>query len=369
MESLGNKLKNARIEKGLTLEQIHRDTSISLRFLEALEAENFDIFPGESYTAGFLKNYGKYLDLDENKLVSLYRALRIQEQPIPEQLILPKRKPPKFVLPVILILAALGVIGCGIYFISVRETAPVSISENYRSPVQHVMEGNILERRFYINDTILVPLGNEVFKLEIVNLGDAVTIRTPTGNVVLDLTQRANVDLNNDGIPELRITAIDFERSNPDMGVFLRFYLEENAAIDAIMDFSQEVYERARTSGTIISTILPPPNVSAFPSAFPFTLQARFQGYCMFRWEVLHERDRRDRNQRYFQRNDELEIQAQNGIRLWASNAQAARFQVIGGGRTVPVEIGAPGEVVVAEIRWIRDEEGRFRLVLFRLET
>ena len=89
----------------------------------------------------------------------------------------------------------------------------------------------------------------------------------------------------------------------------------------------------------------------------------------MFRWEILFERDRRDRNERYFQRADELNIQAQNGIRVWTSNAQAAKFQVIGGGQTVPVELGVPGEVVVADIRWIRDEDSRYRLVLVRLET
>jgi hypothetical protein len=90
----------------------------------------------------------------------------------------------------------------------------------------------------------------------------------------------------------------------------------------------------------------------------------------MFRWEILMERDRRDRNERYFQRGDpELNIQANNGIRLWVSNAQAVKFQVIGGGKTVPIEIGIPGEVVVADIRWVRDDDNRYRLVVLRLET
>jgi hypothetical protein len=105
------------------------------------------------------------------------------------------------------------------------------------------------------------------------------------------------------------------------------------------------------------------------PSAYPFTLQAAFQGYCMFRWEILFERDRQDRNEQYFQRGNELNIQAQNGIRIWASNGQAAKLQVIGGGRTVPAELGGAGEVVVADLRWVRDEENRYRLVLVRLET
>ncbi|MCL2556988.1 MAG: helix-turn-helix domain-containing protein, partial [Treponema sp.] len=106
------------------------------------------------------------------------------------------------------------------------------------------------------------------------------------------------------------------------------------------------------------------------PNAYPFTLQANFVGSGIFRWEVLFEPARRERNERFFQRLDELTVaQVHNGVRIWASNAQAARLQVTGGGRTVPVEIGGPGEVVVADIRWIRGEDSLFRLVVARLET
>jgi hypothetical protein len=50
------------------------------------------------------------------------------------------------------------------------------------------------------------------------------------------------------------------------------------------------------------------------------------------------------------------------------SNATAVKLQVIGGGRTVAVDLGSAGEVVVADIRWARDDDGRYRLVLTRLE-
>jgi cytoskeletal protein RodZ len=372
MESLGEKFRVARNEQGLSLDQISRETSISLRYLEALETENFDVFPGEPYVIGFIKNYGNYLDLDVQRLISLYRALRIQEQPIPvEQLLRHKREFPKFIIPVFLILVALGAGGWGIYYlIANRPKSPVETTPVSRIPVEYMMEGNSMERRIYRNDSVLIPSGNEIYKLELVNLGDAVTIRTPSGSVILDLSQRANVDLSNSGIPELRITVVDFQKNNADMGVLLHFYLEDAVALyDAAADASQDIYETVTPSSSIVTTILPLPNTSALPSAFPFNLQANFQGYCMMRWEVLYEADRRERNQRYFLRNEDFSIQAQNGIRIWVSNAQAARFQVIGGGRTVPVEIGTAGEVVVADIRWIRDEENRYRLVLIRLES
>jgi hypothetical protein len=104
------------------------------------------------------------------------------------------------------------------------------------------------------------------------------------------------------------------------------------------------------------------------PSAYPFTLQAQFQGYCLFRREILYERDRQGRAEDYFQRSDELNIQAQNGIRIGVSNAQAVKIQIIGGGRTVPLELGGAGEVIAAEIHWVRDEDNRYRLVFDRLE-
>jgi cytoskeletal protein RodZ len=365
MESLGEKLRHARLEKELSFDQISRDTNISLRFLEALETENFAVFPGEPYVIGFLKNYGTYLDLDVQKLISLYKALKIQEQPVPvEQLLKPQRRVPKVFIAVVLSLAVLGGGGWGIYnlIITRLNNAPVNIPVN-RAPAEYVMEGSSMERRLYRNDSILVQTGTDMYKLELANLGETVTLRTPTGSVILDLSQEANVDLNNDGLYELRVTVADFAKNNPDMGVLLHFFLMDSIGF---YDTAQTAQDTPFTNpvSAATTTLLP-----SSASAYPFTLQVIFQGYCMFRWEVLNERDRRDRNQRYFERAAELNIQAQNGIRIWVSNAQAARFQVIGGGRTVPVEVGAAGEVVVSDIRWVRDEDSRYRLVLVRLET
>ena len=367
MESLGEKLKTARTEKGLSFDQISRETNISLRYLEALEAENFGVFPGEPYVVGFLKNYGAYLELDVQKLISLYRALRIQEQPIPvEQLLKHNTKPPKFLLPLVVILAVTGGGGFGVYsLIKNRQQKQTENLPVTRKPIEYVMEGNFMERRFYKNDSLLVPVGTEMYKLELSNLGEVVTINTPVGPVILDLSQDASVDLNNDGIPELRITVADFAKNNTDIGALLYFYMTDVVGLyDMPSRTEQDVPHIPSTGGSGSTTIIP-----ASPSAYPFTLQISFQGYCMFRWEILNERDRRDKKQQYFQRAEDLNIQAQNGIRIWVSNAQAAKFQVIGGGRSFPVEVGAAGEVVVSDFRWVKDDDSRYRLVLIRLET
>jgi cytoskeleton protein RodZ len=364
MESPGEKLKTARNEKGLSIDQVSHDTNITVRYIEALEEENYGVFPGEPYIIGFIKNYSAYLELDVQKILSLYKALRIQEQPVPvEQLLKHPPRFPKFILPAIIILGLLGAGGYGVYqFILNWRNRPAQVTPAVRVPVEYIMEGNSMERRLYKNDSVLIQLDNEMYKLELYNLSEAVTIRTPGGSVILDLSQEANVDLNNDGISELRITVADFARNNADMGALMYFYLMDAEA--AYNSGNQNIPFTMNPAASISTTIIP-----ASPSAYPFTLQSSFQGYCMFRWEILNERDRRDRNEKYFQRSDELNIQAQNGIRIWSSNAQAARFQIIGGGRTIPLEIGTPGEVVVADIRWIRDDSNQYRLMFIRLET
>ena len=363
MEFLGEKLRAAREAKDISFDQAGKDTKIAIRYLEALEREDFSNFPGETYITGFLRNYGVYLELDVQELLSLYRALKIQEQPIPvEQLLKKPSALPKIAIVASLTVLVLGVIGGVVYFIMTRPGSPGPATPVPREPVEYVMGEESFEHRFYRGDSILVPIGQDQFKLELTNLGEAVNIRTPGGSVIIDLSQDANVDLDNNGVSDIRISAVDYAKNNADMGVLLRFELSSAPSIVSRPEAS--LAETASVSGQTASTV-----IFSSPNPYPFTLQSNFQGYCMFRWEILMERDRRERREQYFQRSDELNIQAQNGIRIWVSNAQAAKFNVIGGGRTVPVEIGMAGEVVVADIRWVRDDDSRYRLIVARLET
>jgi cytoskeletal protein RodZ len=359
VESLGAKLKAARQSKGCTYEQVSRDTNIAVRYIEALETENFEAFPGEPYLVGFLRNYGDYLGLEVQELLSLYRAFKIQEQPIPVDQLL--RSPPRFpriILFILVLLLILGAAGGGMYlFMNRPRSIPAAVTA--RPAMEYTLnpEGaDILEQRFYRDDSILVPLGEDQYKLNLANQGELVTMDTPDDQIRLDLSSTVSADINNDGVPDLQITLMDFAKNESGAGALLRFELIK--AVPAAPPSPEAPLPAAASAAPVFSS----------PSAFPFTLQVSFQGYCMFRYEILFERDRQERHEQYYQRGNEFNIQAQNGIRIWASNAQAAKLQVIGGGRTVPLELGGAGEVVVADVRWIRDEENRYRLVLTRLE-
>jgi cytoskeletal protein RodZ len=367
VESLGEKLKTARELKGLNFDQVSRETNIASRYLEDLEAEEFSGFPGEPYVTGFLRNYSEYLGLDAREMLSLYRSLKIQEQPVPVEELLKSPSPlPRILVTIAVILVVLGAAGGGAYFFINRPRRAAVETIASRSVSELVMNSGSLEQRLSRGESVLIPLDANQYKIELSNVGEALTITTPGGTVILDLSQKVNVDLNSDGMADLQITAADFAKNNSAAGALLRLEMSNTLAYDPPASVSEGGAAAAdpAASGLAAAAV-----IFSSPSAYPFTLQSEFQGYCMFRWEILFERDRRDRNERYFQRSDELNIQAQNGIRIWVSNAQAAKLQVIGGGRTVPLELGGAGEVVVADVRWVRDDENRYRLVLARLET
>jgi hypothetical protein len=189
------------------------------------------------------------------------------------------------------------------------------------------------------------------------------------GSVELGLSEEKLVDLDGDDRGDLRVILSDYSRDDASRGAVVRFELL-NAEI-AAGGIQEGAAGAAGSPGAAAEPGVPPVEAAAVsapvfssPSAYPFTLQAAFTGYCMFRWES----DQRTREEMYFHRADVQNIQAQNGIRLWLSNAGAVRLQVIGGGRTVPLEVGGAGEVAVADLRWVRDEDGRFALVLIKLD-
>jgi len=75
MGDLGDLLREARENKGLSLEQAEADTRIRYKFLAALENEEYASLPGAVYVKGFLKTYAIYLGLDPKHVVGLYSAV------------------------------------------------------------------------------------------------------------------------------------------------------------------------------------------------------------------------------------------------------------------------------------------------------
>jgi len=94
VESIGEKLRSAREAKKITVRDVVKDTNITPIYIEALEEEDFDKFPSETYLIGFLRSYAEYLKLDAEEMIQAYRGHRIGESVTPlEELTRPTREP------------------------------------------------------------------------------------------------------------------------------------------------------------------------------------------------------------------------------------------------------------------------------------
>jgi cytoskeleton protein RodZ len=74
MFAIGTSLKEARLRKGLDLPAAAEATKIRSRHLQALEDEQFDVLPGQTYVRGFLKTYADFLGLDGQLYVDEYSS-------------------------------------------------------------------------------------------------------------------------------------------------------------------------------------------------------------------------------------------------------------------------------------------------------
>ena len=71
-KTIGEVLRLARTNQGLTLEELHKKTEIQLDMLGAMEADDFDQLPSPFYTRSFLRKYAWAVELDERIVLDAY---------------------------------------------------------------------------------------------------------------------------------------------------------------------------------------------------------------------------------------------------------------------------------------------------------
>jgi cytoskeleton protein RodZ len=73
MSAFGENLRREREMRGVSLEEIASATKISLRFLHAIEAEDFAKLPGGIFGRSFIRSYARYLGLDEERVIAEFQ--------------------------------------------------------------------------------------------------------------------------------------------------------------------------------------------------------------------------------------------------------------------------------------------------------
>ena len=93
-------------------------------------------------------------------------------------------------------------------------------------------------------------------------------------------------------------------------------------------------------------------------------MNVTFRGACLFRYRS----DRKDSVEGYYKNGEVVNVSSNNGIRLWMSNINALKIQIIAGLSSYDLEVGRAGQVQAEDIKWIRDNDGMYRLVVVELD-
>jgi|SRR6188472_567811 len=80
-DGVGKKLREARTRRKLTLQEVEAATKIRARYLQAIENEDWDQLPGDTYARAFIRTYGALLGLDGDGLAEEQRRGRGAARP------------------------------------------------------------------------------------------------------------------------------------------------------------------------------------------------------------------------------------------------------------------------------------------------
>ncbi len=119
MKTAGDLLKEKRLLKELSLDDIAKKTKIKVEYLEAIEKSDFTALPSSTFAKGFLRNYASFLYLNPDTIVAMFRRDFTQNEKgeiIPRGLVAPVSSQPKFfsvnsILVSIAVLVFLGFLG------------------------------------------------------------------------------------------------------------------------------------------------------------------------------------------------------------------------------------------------------------------
>jgi len=132
MKTVGEILKNARLQKKLTRRELAEKTKIDAKYLKALEDNDFNKLPEAAFVKGFIRNYAKILGVDPQQALAVFRRDYDQDvkgQVIPRSLTQQATKPRSLWTPkttVVGVLLVLSVAFASYFFFQYRllTTAP-----------------------------------------------------------------------------------------------------------------------------------------------------------------------------------------------------------------------------------------------------
>jgi len=203
-QTVGEFFREVRKEKGISIDEISRETNISKKYLEAIESDNFEIFPGETYIMGFISNYADALELDRDTLIGLYKKQKQIEQNSPiEELIGKKdykkaRFPLIFTFSIIIITILLIIIFLNIRSIRGVDSKKKEILKTYYFDFDNL--DKISVQKFKLGENIIISNNIQYIEINLnkITNNNSIYILINSNEVLAKLGELVNIDIDKD---------------------------------------------------------------------------------------------------------------------------------------------------------------------------
>jgi cytoskeletal protein RodZ len=350
MESFGEKLRTTRESLGYSIEQIARDTHISKKYLMALENEDFSIFPGETYLKGFLQNYSEYLGLNHEEMLTNYKNIKIQEQPIPiDQLLDQKTSAKKMPL-------LAGVIGGGIVIILIiiiialvnpfktgggsddkaNEKTKEYAFEGQKASVD-VMKGFVI--KVLLKDSTTAPITTQ-------KIDKGVSLSFKDGSVDLIVGEEKQIDLDRDGTADVAIALKEIFTEQNQKKARLALQKPILESTEDITASSSDVELIAQGGAKVIQEKANPDR---------FTIEITVMRNCY----IIYYLDKNDREEKASYKGDTLSLTADRTVDLRFSDGGSVKIKIAGN----DLDIGQVDQLYASQIKWVKGENNQYKLV------
>lgn len=380
MKTLGNRLKEAREKKGVTLEMAADDTNISLRYLESIENNIYEGFHSEIYLVGFLKTYSEYLDFSSERAINLYRNYKIGEEDAPLEQLMTAHKEEVDVLKIVLFtLLGVSIIVAMVFLvlgISRAEKQKIANNENQNSASKirgnklFEMTNSSLDEILEVGDRVQANYGNKVYAFIFKEIKDGVckfeqidVIEQTTINsfdlMLFDerfFSLGASKDINflinlvEIGVGSDSSVRVHFEYLNNSMinnNITLATPNEIQSSIN-VASPSNEPKILKLDSTLVLLTEKNPSNVD---------VQFIFKGDAYFKALINNQ----ESIERYFEEGETVLRNMKSNVKVGVSNADRVRIKV----GSIEVSMGKSGEVVMKNIHWLRNNKtGMWELLM-----
>ena len=275
MGTLGRYLHDARQALGIDLHEAAQQTRIGIQYLKALEEEDFSKLPGEVFVRGFLKNYAKFLRLDEADILKRYAEFGQKKPPVvaPPPVESPQAAPvqapprPRSKIPIEPLLWGAGIVVILMLFLftalprrhakeprQTEMTSPAGNAELSSAPVPTARPEKLyLEVVALENTWILVRTDASPQKKAVLNIGDS---------LIWSADERFLLSYGNAGAIKLLLNGQELIVNEPRNAVVRDLTITASGIVDRKMQPERPRPAKPKTQPTVSA----PPQVQSKPS-------------------------------------------------------------------------------------------------------